>query len=565
MKKEQIIWFSGVWTLIGTVPASLFLSTLLRHSFLRSLAPPLIALVVFAPWLIVFVRNVLDLIISRKEDFNPFHKSEENSYQKTKAISGKIPPQYLSPDPSGIVIGRAGRSWVRIPISAGSDGQIVLVSAAMGSGKTTGIYDQTLLASSMPKSDRTTSYIVLDCKPDIMPITTDIDDSRTFFVSPTIPVANGWDAFAGLSSDSSDDQVIERLDRIATALIPEETYGASIWVDGARNALKGLLLYFFRSGRWLDPDTNDIQSGYGDAMYQIAGGHVIEWMRKAVADKQLISKHPMISQYLSGLISQPEETLGGQLAQMRAKLSIFANENTREFFGSSPLRSKMLASPKILDETQGVKLYIGLRIHELEEYGAVVRLIISQILSYLERRPEGRNHIVLLLDELPRFGKIEALIPFMGIARSKSVSCVLTAQNFAQLRRIYGERMADEIYEAAQNKVILSADDQLGEKISKMAGEYTDRSISWEQNRLSGIANMVGTQREDRRKVVMPSDLASLREKRQAMLILGGRYAGICRASRYYEDHEMSRLADVFRQKNREFIDDLGVADREKK
>lgn len=382
------------------------------------------------------------------------------------------------------------------------------------------------------------------------------------FVSPTIAAAHGWDALAGLTTASTDDQIIAVLDRIAIALIPEESYGASIWVDGARNALKGLLLYFFWTGRWVDPDTNQIQAGFGDAMYQIAGGHVLDWMRKAVDDKQLIAKHPMISQYLAGLISQPEETLGGQLAQMRSKLAVFTKTNTRSFFGSDPLSSKALANPKILTDYRGIKLYIGLRINELEEYGAIVRLIITQILSHMEKRPEGQNHVVLMLDELPRYGRIETLIPFLGIARSKSISVILTCQNLAQLKRIYGDRTADEIYEAAQNKLILSADDLLGEKISRMAGEYTDLSGSWNENKLSGIGDWIGTKREEHRKVVLPSDLAALREKQQAMLILGGRYAGLCRASRYYEDPEMARLAADFKQKalicrrvvNRDFL-----------
>ena len=82
-----------------------------------------------------------------------------------------------------------------------------------------------------------------------------------------------------------------------------------------------------------------------------------------------------------------------------------------------------------------------------------------------------------------------------------------------------------------------------------MAGEYTDLSGSWNENKLSGIGDWIGTKREEHRKVVLPSDLAALREKQQAMLILGGRYAGLCRASRYYEDPEMARLAADFKQK----------------
>ena len=124
--------------------------------------------------------------------------------------------------------------------------------------------------------------------------------------------------------------------------------------------------------------------------------------------------------------------------------------------------------------------------------------------------------------------------------------------------------MADEIYEAAQNKLVLSADDLLGERISRMAGEYIDTSTSWNENKISGIGDWVGTKREERRKVVLPSDLAALREKRQAMLILGGRYAGLCHASRYYEDPEMAQLATDFKRKNSSFIKEvLGEADQE--
>ena len=558
MKKEQLVWFSGIWMLIFTLPVAVVFAITSYNSPLAPLAPPIIGFITTAPWFIIFVRNLFDLIARRKTDFCPLTRNQEVSPRKAKALSGHFDKKYLKKGfPDGIVLGKTKDTWIRLPVSTGSDGQIVLASAAMGSGKTTGIYNLTLLASSLPQSDKSTNFVILDCKPDILPVTADYNDPSTIFISPTLAGSYGWNALAGLTASSTDDQVIEVLDRIAIALIPDETYGASIWVDGARNCLKGLLLYFFRTGKWLDPDTNEIQSGYGDAMYQIAGGHVLDWMRKAVDDKQLIAKHPMISQYLAGLISQPEETLGGQLAQMRSKLGAFLRSNTRKFFGSDPLLSKQLASPTMLSDFCGIKLYIGLRLNELEEYGAIVRLIIAQILSHLEKRPEGQHHVILMLDELPRYGRIETLIPFLGIARSKSVSVILTCQNFAQLKRIYGDHIADEIYEAAQNKVVLSSDDLLGEKISKMAGEYTEIATSWNENRLTGIGGLIATRREEKRKIISPADLADLRKHKTALIVLDGAYAGTCSATKYYNDPDIEYMANTFKQKNKSFIRDI--------
>ena len=96
----------------------------------------------------------------------------------------------------------------------------------------------------------------------------------------------------------------------------------------------------------------------------------------------------------------------------------------------------------------------------------MITLMYKQLFRYLERRPEkysqeGRNceQILLLMDEFPRFGRIEGMDSAMATLRSKRVSICLMIQSLAQLDELYGKNGRRTILDNCSYKVILGAND----------------------------------------------------------------------------------------------------------
>ena len=71
MKKEQLVWFSGIWMLIFTLPVAVVFAATAYNSGLAPFAPPIIGFIITVPWFIIFFRNLLDLIVRKKTVFCP--------------------------------------------------------------------------------------------------------------------------------------------------------------------------------------------------------------------------------------------------------------------------------------------------------------------------------------------------------------------------------------------------------------------------------------------------------------------------------------------------------------
>ena len=107
----------------------------------------------------------------------------------------------------------------------------------------------------------------------------------------------------------------------------------------------------------------------------------------------------------------------------------------------------------------------------------------TQLIRHLERRadrfsPEGNPspQLLLLLDEFPRFGKIERLTAAMTTLRSKGVNFCLIIQSLAQLDCIYGENERRIILDNCQYKTILQAADADTQAfLSELAGTCVRR------------------------------------------------------------------------------------------
>ena len=167
-------------------------------------------------------------------------------------------------------------------------------------------------------------------------------------------------------------------------------------------------------------------------------------------------------------------------------------------------------------------IFLSIPTDKIDAWGKMIALMYKQLFRYLERRPEkysqeGRNceQILLLMDEFPRFGRIEGMASAMATLRSKGVSICLMIQSLAQLDKSYGEKERQIILDNCAYKVILGANDPETQKaLSDLAG--TIPSLPWSASvnlnrklRITGYSVQLHGSEEP---FIRPHDLACLKD-----------------------------------------------------
>lgn len=174
------------------------------------------------------------------------------------------------------------------------------------------------------------------------------------------------------------------------------------------------------------------------------------------------------------------------------------------------------------DDLDTYNIFLRIPVDRIEQWGGAINLMYTQLIRYLERRPErhseqGRHNTqtLLLLDEFARFGKLEMITAALSTLRSKSVNICLMLQSIAQLDRIYGEQERRIIFDNCQYQVILRANDAETQKyLSELIGTQICRqhSVSEHLNEYLesiGYSTQIG---ETQDWIIRPHELSTLND-----------------------------------------------------
>lgn len=130
------------------------------------------------------------------------------------------------------------------------------------------------------------------------------------------------------------------------------------------------------------------------------------------------------------------------------------------------------------DDLSNYNVFIRIPEERIEQWSAPLRIMVTQLLNHLMRRPdrfssEQEPPVLLLLDEFPRYGKIEGMTNALCTLRSKNVNILLAVQSLAQLDKHYGVEERRIICDNCQHKVILQAcDKETQEYLSNLIGVH---------------------------------------------------------------------------------------------
>ena len=255
-----------------------------------------------------------------------------------------------------------------------------------------------------------------------------------------------YDPFAILKKDKS--HFVENVREIAYTLIPLPPDDPnSYWINMARDLLSAIIVYYFSIG-----------CDFSETMLKAVTCSVSDICQNITQSDFAFAK--IFISEISGLKKEQQASIG---TDMKQHLMVFATDSYVQDALSSSEKEKTFSWDGISAANEAPNIFLRLSQDRLEQWSGMTRLMITQLIRTLERRPDkqtpqgyGISPVLLLLDEFPLLGKIDAVTNALTTLRSKKVTFCLMIQSIAQLDAVYGYNVRKIIVDNCQYKVILN-------------------------------------------------------------------------------------------------------------
>ena len=326
------------------------------------------------------------------------------------------------------------------------------------------------------------------------------------------------------------------------------------WIETAQSIFTGAILYYFGIG-----------ANFRETMIAFQTKDVDELIKDIMESDNTAAK----SFVIHARKAKPE-TLAGVAMEISNKISVFV---TDPFISTAMCDSKEDTNYFNWSDLEEKHIFLKLPEDKLEQWESALALMINQLIRTLERRADRHSEqgkklspILILLDEFPRLGKVEAIKNALATLRSKNVTICLMVQSIAQLDDIYGDKSRRVIFDNCAYKAILSVSERDNQRyISDLIGSCEIDKISHgvQYDSGEGIEVGYGTHTSKHREpIIFPHDLAKLND---IVLITP---KGYCRVNKHFakiveEKDERYYRRQARRRKIQEEIDKRAVERRQ--
>ncbi len=341
-----------------------------------------------------------------------------------------------------------------VGIPQGREGHAIIFGGS-GSGKSTG----SIMATLNTWKGR---MVVTDPKGELYRYYKDLYDKGLverppLLFDPTQAATVRYDPFWFLRQNKDD--LMGNITELVHAIIPipkdcREPY----WIETARAVLVAGILYYFRLGL-----------NFSKTLMMLMNTPLTKTLEILKSDDDAL-----LRTILGSMAELKCEELASHDREFRNSLMCFATDaRINNAFDCTWDKDKNCFC---WDDLRTHNVFIRIPEERIEQWSAPLRLMITQLFSYLERRPDKlmgteRLPVLLLLDEFARFGKIEGITNALSTLRSKDVHIVLALQSLAQLDKFYGVDERRIICDNCEYKLILQAGDSETQKyLSDLVG-----------------------------------------------------------------------------------------------
>lgn len=322
------------------------------------------------------------------------------------------------------------------------DGNI-LIAGINGSGKSHIFAKSTLETWRDP-------FVTLDCKGELSEhYRTLLHRGRAKRNYVIFDPANGKSHYNPFSTLKTDDTYfIENVREIAYTIIPMPPDDPnSYWINMARDLLSAIIVYGF-----------SINLDFIETMIMAVKLPVNVLCRKIEQSEFEIAK--IFISEIANLKKEHQATIG---TDMKQHLMVFATDPCVQTAFCNNNNQKTFSWEEIVTTEDAPNVFLRLSQDRLGQWDGMIRLMLTQLIRALERRPDRQSPhdpnnrpILLLLDEFPLLGKIEAITNALTTLRSKKVTFCLMLQSIAQLDAVYGHDVRKIIVDNCQYKAILN-------------------------------------------------------------------------------------------------------------
>lgn len=549
MHLKNILNFLGLWSYpLGLVVSGMFSflsETMQMQEFTLEMANmPNIAIGGLVVPCLVTISNLFDFLTKGKTDFSPNLTNKKDvtkiSESKKQAMYKKIGKDdgLLSTKPEGLIFGMQNKKYVTLPVGKEGmrDGVSAVVLGSPGSGKS--VFLTNFLLNNFQQKNPTPVFC-LDIKPELARKSVNMDNKKVKIVDFTDRYKSGWDVYFSINQETKDDEKMRCFDGIARSLIVSGNPKDKFFVNNARTILKFFLLYYFNKSL-----------GFIDSITKIMAEDVGEHIKKILNDNEYCPEGGLVYNGLKKYEDKESDAMQDIVLTLQEHLNIFLNSDIRYQLRDNPIK----ACPE--DINNGISVFVCLPMYLLDEYEDLLRLIVFQTISCMERRGEDwKQGAVLILDELARLGKLENLLGFLAVNRSLGVSAIMAYQDFSQIEKIYSKEEARTLMNLSEATYVLSCKDQETTKIlSDLIGDYKEEKISHNRSGLTHCATGQENVSQEYRKIMETADFQTLREKKEAIFILYGKYFRI-KQFRYFEHPSFLKRYEEAVNANNNFTD----------
>ncbi|WP_424686518.1 MAG: type IV secretory system conjugative DNA transfer family protein [Halarcobacter ebronensis] len=383
---------------------------------------------------------------------------------------------------TGLVLGKVGRKEIRY-----EDSLSTLVLAPPGTGKTTSISITNLLTVAY-------SFFVLDVKKELFDITSRVRknkfNSKIYKYNPGEKGTLKFNPFCksvignifhedGSLNEQKWNYIEQTVEEIAYLIYPEKN-NFEYWVEEGRNLFILIALWiFFTKGYTSIPEIRsfameDFETLYPEYEYEEGIDPLIYFINieilKNENDIDEIKEIPArIKEEAIAVKKKADKEYSGVYSSFKSPLNIFGNSIIAENFSTNEFN--------IEDFRKEIStVYISINEKDLKRLAACNRVFIEYNLRKLASIMPEKNDImtVNLLDEFPRFGRMEYMLELPSIGRGYKIISMLIAQDYAQIKKVYTPEDLSIIESTTAYKVIFpQTNEETANRYAELIGDFT--------------------------------------------------------------------------------------------
>lgn len=250
--------------------------------------------------------------------------------------------------------------------------------------------------------------------------------------------------------------------------------------------------------------------------------------------------HPVVARMAAESLNKDEKEFAGILSSALAVLTLFKDPIIRK----NTSRTDFIMDD-LLNYESPVNLYVVIQPDEIDALAPLIKMMISQLVGAICIEMEEVNgesphkhRLLLMLDELPAFGKIDKLEEAMGYICGYGAKAVVIAQSLEQITQKYGKN--SQLLSHCSIAVFYSptpVDKETPKIISDILGEETvkDKSYSRKSGGLSFSGNI--SESKKAKKLLTPEEVRNKLGKKRNLITMANEYPIIANKVRYYESN----------------------------